>query len=106
MFSIRSYKQVFDLKQDYFSSQRLRAATNIALAGNTNEVVIPLNIMIQIRKKLIKELKKLVHRSVLSTDLDRNCSCMTDFSSGLNQNETYFIFPSVHAWKDQSVCCH
>lgn len=106
MFSIRSYKQVFDLKQDYFSSLRLKAAINITLSGNTNEVVIPLNIMIKIRKKLLKNKKKLDHRPVLSTDhLDRNCSCMTDFSNGLHQNETYFIFPSVRAWKDQSVHC-
>lgn len=50
VFSIRSYKQVFDLKQDYFSSLRLRAAINITLSGNTNEVVIPLSRVIKIRK--------------------------------------------------------
>lgn len=58
MFSIRSYKQVFDLKQDYFSSLRLKAAINLTLSGNTNEVVIPLNITIKIRKKKSLKNKK------------------------------------------------
>jgi len=46
---------VFDLKQGYFSSLRSRGAINITLSGNTNEVVIPLNITIKIRKKNIKK---------------------------------------------------
>lgn len=94
MFSIRSYKQVFDLKQDYFSSLRLRAAINITLSGNTNEVVIPLNITIKIRKKSLKHKKNpnLDHRYILSIDLlDRNCSYMSDFSNRLYQNKADFI---------------